>query len=57
MLMLKRLDQGHLHPKLEDPRLTCLGRETNPAARGGHSSKELFDQRINSYSEHLYMYI
>jgi hypothetical protein len=24
------LDQGHLHPKLEVPRLTCLGWESNP---------------------------
>jgi hypothetical protein len=50
--MLKRLDQGHLHPTLEVPRLTCLGRETNPDLRGGRRapSKELFEQRINSYS-------
>jgi hypothetical protein len=28
-----------------------------PASAGGgeHSSKELFEQRINSYSEHLHM--
>jgi hypothetical protein len=25
-----RLDQGHLHPKLEVPRLTCSGRDSNP---------------------------
>ncbi len=24
---LKKLDQGHLHPKLDVPRLTCPGRE------------------------------
>ncbi len=24
---MNRLDQGHLHPKLEVPRLTCLGQE------------------------------
>ena len=23
VMIVKRLDQGHLHPKLEDPRLTC----------------------------------
>ena len=27
---MKRLDQGHLHPKLEVPRLTHLGRESKP---------------------------
>jgi hypothetical protein len=27
---MKRLDQGHLHPKPEVPRLTCPGRELNP---------------------------
>ncbi len=26
---MERLDQGHLHPKLEVLRLTCLGRESN----------------------------
>ncbi len=52
---MERLDQGHLHPKLEVQRLTCLGRESNPGLRGEHSSKELFEQRINSYSEHLHM--
>jgi hypothetical protein len=32
---LKRLDQGHLHPKLEVPGLTCPGRESNPGFAGG----------------------
>ncbi len=42
---MERLDQGHLHPKLEVP---CLGRESNPSFRGGGelSSKELYEQRI-----------
>ena len=31
----KRLDQGHLHPKLEVPRLTCPGWESNPGLFGG----------------------
>jgi hypothetical protein len=32
----ERLDQGHLHRKLEVPRLTtCLGRELNPGLRDG----------------------
>ncbi len=29
---MKRLDQGHLHPNLEVPRLTCPRRESNPQA-------------------------
>jgi hypothetical protein len=28
--IMKRLDQGYLHPKLEIPGLTCPGRESNP---------------------------
>ncbi len=31
---MERLDQGHLHPKLEVPGLTCLGRESNPGLWG-----------------------
>jgi hypothetical protein len=46
-IIMARLDQGHLHPKLEVPRLTCPGRESDP---GPHSSKELSEQRVNSYS-------
>jgi hypothetical protein len=30
---MKRLDQGHLHSKLEVPGLTCHGRESNPGLR------------------------
>jgi hypothetical protein len=34
--ILKRLDQSHLHPKLEDPILICPGREpTRASAVGG----------------------
>jgi hypothetical protein len=33
--IMKRLDQGHLHPKLEVPELTCPGRESNPGLHGG----------------------
>jgi hypothetical protein len=55
-----RLDTGHLHPKLEVPRLTCLDRELNSGLRGTaggkHSRQELFGQRINSYSEHCNVY-
>ncbi len=37
--IIKRRDQAHLHPKLEVPRLTCPGRESNPRAStvGGKS--------------------
>jgi hypothetical protein len=41
---MKRLDQGHLHPKLEVPGLTCPGRRAH--------KKESFEQIVNSYSEH-----
>ena len=42
----ERLDQGHLHPKLEVPRLTCPGRESNLGLLGGgeHSRKETLEQ-------------
>ncbi len=49
----ERLDQGHLHPKLEVPGLTCLSRESNPG--GEHSRKEPFKQLVNSYSENIYI--
>ncbi len=54
---MERLDQGHLHPKLEVPRLTCLGRESKlgTVVGGKHSGKELFEQRVNSYSRYLLM--
>jgi hypothetical protein len=45
---MERLDQGHLHPKLEVPELTGPGRELNPGLpRGGeHSRKEPFEQLV-----------
>jgi hypothetical protein len=46
----ERLDQGHLNPLLQVPNLTRAS-----AVGGEHSSKELFEQRVNSYSEHLHM--
>ncbi len=54
---MKRLDQGHLHSKLEVPGLTCHGRESNPgfAPLGEHSRKDPFEQLVNSYSERLHM--
>jgi hypothetical protein len=36
---MERLDQGHLHPKLEVPRLICVGRESehpHMSPRHGH---------------------
>jgi hypothetical protein len=44
--IMERLYQGHLHPKLEVPILTCPGRNrTRSSTVGGkYSSKELFEQ-------------
>ncbi len=58
VITMERLDQGHLHPKLEDPRLTSRGRESDLdlcCSGSEHSSKELFEQHINSYLEHTYL--
>ncbi len=54
---MERFYQGHLHPKLGVPRLTCLGgNQTQVSAVGGeHSSKELFKRSNHSYSEHLHI--
>jgi hypothetical protein len=42
---MERLHQGHLHPKLEVPGLTCLDRNRNWASmvEGEHSKKEPFE--------------
>jgi hypothetical protein len=64
---MKRLDQGHLHPKLEVPRLTCRGLETNPASEvgGEHSRIEPFEhlmlllyiQKVyNMYKNQFFVY-
>jgi hypothetical protein len=49
-----------IHPKQEVSRLicTCLGRESTPASvvGGDHSIKELSEQRVNGFSEHLRRY-
>ncbi len=50
---MKRLDQGHLHPKLEVPRLTLLVRESNPGG-GEHSRKEPFEQLDNPFGASTY---
>jgi hypothetical protein len=47
---IERLDQGHHNPPIEVLRLICPGRELNPGLRGG---KELLEQPVYSYSEHL----
>jgi hypothetical protein len=41
---MKRLNQGHIHPKLEVTGLTCPGWESNQGLCV-----------VNSYSEHLHM--
>ncbi len=45
---MKRPDQSHPHPKLEVPRLTCLGWVSTwaSAVGGEHSRKEPFEQLI-----------
>jgi hypothetical protein len=54
---MKRLDQGHLHSKLEVPGLTSPSRKSTQASTvgGEHSRKELFTQLGNSYSEHIHI--
>jgi hypothetical protein len=46
---MKRLDQGHLHSKLD------ISRTRASAVGGEHSRKKPFTQLVNSYSEHLHM--
>ncbi len=49
---MKRLDQGHLHPKLEIIGLTVpAGKRTRPAYKvgGEHSRKNPFEQLVNSH--------
>ncbi len=48
-----RLDQGYPHPKLEVPRLTCPGRESNSGPPRWEASTL---QLVDSYSEHLQTY-
>jgi hypothetical protein len=54
---MKRLALGHFHNKLEVPRLTCPGQESNPVLYSGRRTlkKEPFEQLINNYSEDLHM--
>ncbi len=48
---MKRLDRGHLHPLLEQPETDMSRPRLNltSAVGGEYSSKELFEQCINSY--------
>jgi hypothetical protein len=53
---MERHGQGHLHPLLEKPEtdMSRPGIKTQASAVGSkHYSKEPFEQRINSYFEHL----
>ncbi len=38
--LMTRFNQGHLHPKLEVPGLTCPGRESNPGLLSGRRALE-----------------
>ncbi len=51
---MKRLNQGHLHSKLEVPGLSRLGTEHEHGG-GNHSRKERFEKLVNSYWENLHM--
>jgi hypothetical protein len=48
---MERLYQGHLHPLLKQLE-TVIFRAS--AVGGEHSSKQLFEQSVNSFSEHLH---
>ncbi len=56
---MERLDQGHLHPLLEHPETNMSRPGIEPRSpalrRSGYSNKELFEQHVNGYSEHLHM--
>jgi hypothetical protein len=54
---MERLDQGHLHPKLEVPGLTVPARNLIRASCVGseHSRKEPSRLLVSIYSEHLHM--
>jgi hypothetical protein len=50
---MNRLDQGHLHPKLEAQRLICPIKDSNPGLRSGRRAvyrKEPFEQLMMLHS-------
>ncbi len=53
----KRLDQDHLHPLLERPRQTCLGRESNPcrslASKARILAKSYFFEQLTTISPYV----
>jgi hypothetical protein len=53
---MERLDQGPLHPLLNtlDKHVSDRNRTWVACVAGEQTSKELFEQLINSYSEHLH---
>jgi hypothetical protein len=50
----KSLDPEYRHQALAGPLVQAKNRTRASAMGGEHSSKELFEQLINSYSEHLH---
>jgi hypothetical protein len=56
---LKRLDQGHLHPNLEVPRLTRPGLESKPGILSGRQTLQkiapFLEQLVNSYLKRLHV--
>jgi hypothetical protein len=54
--ILKTLDQGHLHPKLEVQDMSWLGTEPGPLRWVTSTlGKSHLNSFVNSYSEHLHM--
>jgi hypothetical protein len=53
-----RLDLGHLHPLLEQPKTYMSRRESNPGLRDGKRlsilEKSYSNRFLNSFSEHLH---
>jgi hypothetical protein len=58
---MERLDQGHSHPKLEVPRLTCLGRESNLGLEARTLAKSYSNivliASFKNYSSHGIVYL
>jgi hypothetical protein len=53
---MKRLDQDHLHPKLEGPETDMSRPGIVPGLRGGSQAlqKRPFELLVENYSEHLH---